>query len=66
MFTLRPDVYLTRRQRLHFILDSKDELKWSGKTIAGALTYLVAQGENQFRVVSENADGPFICVVQDE
>lgn len=50
MYVLNPDVYLTRRQRLHFVMDDAGELAWSGKTLIGALEYLESHDHRHFRV----------------
>lgn len=62
MFTLHPDTYLTRRQRLHFIMDDTGELAWSGKTLLSAFEYLLAHGKFGFRM--ETPDGKERYLVQ--
>jgi len=48
--TLRSDVYHTRRQRLHHILDHHGKLCWSGQKINEALTFLEGLGESEFHL----------------
>ena len=48
MFSLYPDVYLTRRQRLHYVMDGNDVLMWSGNSIFSAVEYLLNENQGQF------------------
>ena len=50
MYSLCADVYLTRRQRLHYVLDGDGTLAWSGKDIHSAITFLIAIGEPSFEL----------------
>jgi len=45
---------------MNFVVDETGELKWSGKTIAGALRYLEAQGQVRFRLEGPEPDENFI------
>lgn len=50
MYTLHPDVYLTRRQRLHFVMDDDGVLLWSGKSLLHALVFLSHKEQTEFMV----------------
>ncbi len=50
MYSLCPDVYLTRRQRLHYVLDDDGNLAWSGKDIHAAITFLIAEDRSSFEL----------------
>ena len=56
MMTLYPDVYFTRRLRLHHIADGDDDPVWSGGTIVSALEFLVENGNHVF-VIDGGEDG---------
>lgn len=64
MYTLNPDVYLTRRQRLHFILDDAGELAWSGKSLGGALRWLHEKGVTRFQIEGQEPDEKFLVEVR--
>lgn len=66
MFTLHPDVQFTRRNRLHYILDEKDVLMWSGKNITSAIEYLLEQGWNEFRIAGSHPRDCFLVMVHRE
>lgn len=57
MYTLHPDVYLTRRQRLHFVMDDEGDLAWSGKELTGALVFLINSYQSEFQI-EEGEDKP--------
>ena len=59
MYTLNPDVYLTRRKRMHFVMNHQGDLAWSGKTIIGALEYLFENGQSEFTVEGQEAERSF-------
>ena len=59
MYTLNADVYLTRRQRLHFVLDDAGDLAWSGKGIAAAFRFLHERNQNMFLLEGQAPDGKF-------
>jgi len=50
MYTLNADVFYTRRNRMHFVLDDTGTLAWSGQTIVAALEFLEAEGQVQFYI----------------
>ena len=50
MYVLCPDVYLTRRQRLHYVMDGDGNLAWSGKDVHAAITFLIDEGEHTFEL----------------
>ena len=50
MYSLCPDVYLTRRQRLHYVLDHDGNLAWSGKEVQAAITFLIDEGQPSFEL----------------
>ena len=50
MYSLCPDVYLTRRQRLHYVLDDDGNLMWSGKAIQAAIMFLIDEGHASFEL----------------
>lgn len=64
MYSLRCDVYLTRRQRMHYVLDSVGNLRFSGKDILGALEYLLEHGEPKFRIEGQDDDRVFIATIR--
>ncbi len=59
MHTLYPDVYLTRRQRLHYVMDGDGVLMWSGKSLTSALEYLLSAGQNEFRIEGQDESDCF-------
>ncbi len=50
MYCLYPDVYLTRRQRLHYVMNGDDVLMWSGKSIFSAVAFLIDKEESSFEL----------------
>ena len=50
MYSLCPDVYLTRRQRLHYVLDADGNLAWSGKEVQAAIMFLIDEGHASFEL----------------
>ncbi len=50
MYCLCPDVYLTRRQRLHYVMDDDGDLAWSGKAIQAAITFLIDEDQPSFEL----------------
>lgn len=63
MYVLLPDVYLTRRQRLHFVMDEAGVLLWSGKTIGAAIRFLHGTGVTRFKIDGQEPDEAFIVEV---
>lgn len=59
MYTLHPDVYLTRRQRLHFVMDDDGDLAWSGKNIMSALVFLASMEQQEFRMEGDEDEHRF-------
>ncbi len=64
MFTLFPDVYLSRRQRLHHVSDNLDDVVWSGGALVEALDFLLDKGEREFRVDGGQSDLSYILTVR--
>jgi len=56
MPTLYPDVYFSRRLRLHHVCDDAGEVIWSGKHIVRALEYLLQNGNHHF-ILDGGEDG---------
>ncbi len=50
MYTMTPDVPITRRGRLTFIFDEKEELRWSGKRLVDALVFLMAENQDTVEI----------------
>ena len=63
MYTLYPDVYLTRRQRLHYVMDADGVLMWSGKSLTSALEYLLSAGQNEFWIEGQDESDHFKATV---
>ena len=63
MFCLYPDVYLTRRQRLHYVMDADDVLMWSGKSLVGAFEYLLESGNYKFRIEGQDQTEHFQATI---
>ena len=53
MYTLHPDVYIARRSRLHFVVDTDGDLAWSGKSLMSAFEFLDAIDQNEFEITTE-------------
>ena len=64
MYSLRCDVYLTRRQRMHYVTDNVGNLLFSGKDILGALEFLLEHGEPEFRIEGQDRDEVFIATIR--
>jgi len=56
---LLSDVYHTRRQRLHHVLDHTGTLCWSGQKIDEALTFLEDLGEYEFHLQGPDGGKPW-------
>ncbi len=54
MYSLFPDVYLTRRQRLHYVMDDDGDLGWSGKDIHAAIMFLIDEDHPSFELVADH------------
>lgn len=50
MFVIQPDVHLTRRKRIHQILDERSQQQWAGQSFIEALNWLLDTGHNQTMV----------------
>lgn len=59
MYLLLPDVYLTRRQRLHYVLNHAGDLAWSGKAILSALEFLAAADQTEFEIEAQDRENGF-------
>lgn len=60
MYTIKADVQVQRRRRMCFVFDEHDQLRWSGKTVSGALKYLEEQDQVRFRLEGPGPDENFI------
>jgi len=63
MYTLYPDVYFSRRLRLHHVADEEDEPVWSGKSITEALEYLVENDHRAFMMDGGQDGGRYLVTV---
>lgn len=59
MYLLLPDVYLTRRQRLHYVVNHAGNLAWSGKSIMSALEFLAAADQTEFGIEGQDGEDRF-------
>jgi len=64
MYVLYPDVYLTRRQRLHYVMDDDAVLMWSGKSLTSALEFLLETGNPKFRIEGQTTGECFQVTVR--
>lgn len=64
MYSIQADVYLTRRQRLHFILDGDDNLVWSGKSFAHAVEFLVSADQTEFTLDGLDGESSFRLIIR--
>lgn len=64
MYTLYADVQLTRRNRMHHVMDDAGVLKWSGKSLLGALEYLAEQGQDEFKLEGDDTDPSFLVMAK--
>lgn len=53
------DVQITRRKRLHYIMDEHDEPKWTGARILDAFSWLLDNDQRQFWLEDK---GKVFCV----
>jgi len=63
MMILRVDVYHTRRQRLHHLLDHTGTLCWSGQYVTEALEYLEARSEYEFELQGRDREKPWKLII---
>lgn len=63
MFSLYPDIQMTRRQRLHFIMGPDDKLAWSGKSLIAAIEWLKEGSHTEIDIVDESDDGSRVAVL---
>jgi len=64
MYTLHPDVYFSRRLRMHHIADEEDILCWSGKSIREALSFLVENNQVEFKIERDTGDRVYILTIR--
>ena len=64
MYSLCPDVYLTRRQRLHYVLDDDGNLAWSGKAIQAAISFLIDEGQPSFELDAGDEVGKLLLIAK--
>jgi len=60
VYTIHPDVYFSRRLRMHHIVDDDDEVIWSGKNLVGALDYLIENAIHEVKIDGGTVDMGFI------
>lgn len=54
MLTLLTDVKLTRRQKMCFIVNDPEDLKWSGKNVDAAFNWLLENEHPIFRLEGDD------------
>ena len=54
MYRIEADVHFSRRKRLHWIFDERDQAQWSGKTITGALAWLMENGHQRALLLGDD------------
>ncbi len=63
MHTLHPDIYLTRRQRLHHVCDETGDPVWSGKNLVEALDWLLENDHHQFLIDGGPSDLSYLVSI---
>ncbi len=53
MFTIQADCEISRRKRLHVVLDEHDTTQWTGPTIVDAFVWLYENGHQQVEIQND-------------
>lgn len=63
MYTLLCNVQITRRTSMCFVMNDEDALAWSGKSVYGAIEYLVENHKQQFILEGPNPEDRYLLSV---
>lgn len=64
MFTIYPDCPVSRRLRIHYVMDKEDKLAFSSPTLDACVAWLIDQGETRCLIQGERIDRKYTVTME--